>query len=265
MANTATNVVVAVTGSANFAPVGTPLPATALDALNVGFAEAGYISEDGLVQSIGADTNEIKAWQNADIVRTVQTSHSLTYAFTMLESSPAVLEAYYGNYAANTVQIKGDQPTRKPWVFNVLDGTAKVRVVVPDAQITERGDVTYVNGDAVMYPVTINCYPDAAGVKAYLYTSGIGLAPAVPLLVSALPITSLAAGGELVIIRGSGFMSGSTPIVTGVTFGGTASPQFEVIDASTLAAVSPARPAGSQPIIVTNTTGASATRPFTYV
>jgi hypothetical protein len=26
-----------------------------------------------------------------------------------------------------------------------------------------------VNGDAIMYPVTITAYPDASGVKAYLY------------------------------------------------------------------------------------------------
>lgn len=265
MANTAANVVVAVTGSANYAPSGTALPTTALSALDAAFKEAGYISENGVTQSIGADSTEIKAWQNADIVRTVQTSHSLTYQFEMMESSAAVLEAYYGNYTAGAVQITGAQPGIRPWVFNVLDGSAKVRIVAPFAQITERGDVSYVNGDAVMYPVTLTCYPDAGGVKAYMYTDSIGGVLVAPVLGSALPITSAAAGGELVIIRGSGFMFNGNVVVTNVTFGGTASPQFEVIDNSTLAAVSPTRPAGSQPIIVTNSAGASIARPFTYV
>jgi hypothetical protein len=54
-------------------------------------------------------------------------------------------------------------------VFEILDGLRTGRVVLPDAQVTARGDVSYVDTDAVSYPVTLTAYPDANGVKAYIY------------------------------------------------------------------------------------------------
>lgn len=267
MANDADNVVVAVTGGVSYAPIGTALPTNATAPLNGAFGEVGYVSEDGITQSIGTDTSDIRAWQNGDIVRRVQTSHEVTYALTMIESSPLVLEAYYGNYAAGTVEIRGDQPGHKEWVINVLDGGAKIRIVIPDGQVTERGDVQYVNSDAVSYPVTITAYPDANGVKAYLYFDGVGELEN-PVLASAAPATSAAAGGELVLIRGTGFMDNGVAAVTGpagVTFGGDNAPQYEVISDTLIAAVAPANPVGAAPIVITNTAGPSAPLAFTMV
>jgi hypothetical protein len=169
MTLTADNVRVGVTGGAYTAPDGTTLPEDATEALEAAFADVGYISEDGVVQSIGADITDIKAWQNGDVVRKIQTSHDLTYAFTMIETSDVTLEAYYGNYAAGEVQITGDQLPHGPWVLSVIDGDAEIRIVIPDGQVTERGDISYVNGDAVGYPITISCFPDDDGVKAYMY------------------------------------------------------------------------------------------------
>lgn len=169
MANTAANVIVGVTGSFYGAPDGTALPTTTVAALDEAFVDLGYISESGLVQSENTATTDIVAFQNAAIVRKIQTSHDLTYALEFMESSPAVLEAIYGNEDAGTVEIKGEQGTRQSWVFDVLDGTKKVRLVIPDGQITEKGDVSFVNGNAVIYPVTITCYPDTSDVKAYRY------------------------------------------------------------------------------------------------
>ncbi len=174
MATTADNVLVGVTGGAYVAPEGTTLPTTPSASLNAAFEEVGYISEDGVTQSIGADITDIKAWQNGDVVRKIQTSHDLTYQFTMIETSDVTLEAYYGNYAAGVVEIDGSQLPHKSWVLSVLDGTDVVRIVVPDGQITERGDIVYQNADAVGYPITISCFPDGSGNKAYMYVSGTG-------------------------------------------------------------------------------------------
>ena len=170
MATTAGNVRVGVTGGVYGAPAGTTLPTTVDGALDGGFVELGYISEDGITQAIASDITDIQAWQNGDVVRKVQTSHDLTYAMAFLETSEAVLEAYYGNFAAGEVEIKGEQGVRQCWVLQVIDGNTAIRIVIPDGQVTERGDIAYVNGEAVQYPVTITCYPDSLGVKAYMYT-----------------------------------------------------------------------------------------------
>jgi hypothetical protein len=171
---TASNVMVGVTGGAYVAPEGTTLPTNTTASLNAAFEEVGYISEDGLTQSISEDITDLKAWQNGDVVRKIQTSHDLTYAFTMIETSEVTLETYYGNYAAGAVEITGEQLPHKSWVIEVADGDDDLRIVIPDGQITERGDLVFQNGDAVGYQVTITCFPDDDGVKAYQYVSGTG-------------------------------------------------------------------------------------------
>jgi hypothetical protein len=171
---TASNVLVGVTGDVSVAPEGTALPTNTSTALNAAFEAVGYISEDGVSQSISEDITDLKAWQNGDVVRKIQTSHDLTYAFTMIETSDVTLETFYGNYAAGVVQIDGEQLDHKSWVLDVEDGDDDLRIVIPDGQITERGDIVYQNGDAVGYPVTITCFPDGSGNKAYIYVSGTG-------------------------------------------------------------------------------------------
>ena len=169
MALTADNVRVAVTGGIFVAPTGTALPTSPLDALNGSFADLGYIGEDGITESQNADSADIKAMQNGDTVRKVQTSHDLTYQFTMIETTDAVLAQYYGPLSAGVVHVTGDQLPRQSWVLEIEDGDVLIRAVVPDGQITERGDITYANGEAIGYQVTLTAYPDESGVKAYIY------------------------------------------------------------------------------------------------
>lgn len=165
----ASNVRVAVSGWVATADPGTAIPTSADDGIPAGFEDLGYVSEDGVVQSINSSTSDIKAWQDGAVVRKVQTSHDLTYSFTLIETKPAVLENYYGNYLSGTVKVTADQLPRKPWVIDVLDGDTVITIAIPDGQVTERGDITYATGDAIGYEVTVTCYPDSTGTKAYLY------------------------------------------------------------------------------------------------
>lgn len=175
MSLTAANVRVAVTGAIYNAPVATPLPTVATSALNAAFLarELGYLTEDGITQSIANDKTSIKAWQNAAEVRVIQTSSSVTFAMSLQETSPLTLETYYGNYTTladgGSTQISGDALPHYAWVFHVIDGAVKIRIVVPDGQITERGDTQYVNADVLAYPIVITAYPDSSGVNAYKY------------------------------------------------------------------------------------------------
>lgn len=175
MALTAEAVRVGVTGAVYVAASGATLPTDAITAVDAAFSDVGYVSEEGVTTSTGTESTDIKAWQNGDIVRKVQTSHDFTVAFTMLETNGKSLELYYGNYtagpggASGVVEVKGEQGYRGSFVINVLDVDDDIRIVIPDGQVTERGDVVYVNGDAITYPVTITCYPDANGDKARIY------------------------------------------------------------------------------------------------
>jgi hypothetical protein len=177
---TAENVRVAVTGTINYGPAGTALPEDAVTALDAAFDEVGYAGEDGIVQTINEDRTDIKAWQNGDVVRKVRTSHDVTYSFTMLETNLTSLEIYYGDgsvsgtLADGVVEVRGDAGTRGEWVLHVIDGDNLIRIVLPDGEVTERGDVNFVNAEAIAYPVTVTAYPDVDGVKAYLYLAADG-------------------------------------------------------------------------------------------
>lgn len=181
MATTAANVRVAVTGGVYYAPDGTTLPTDATTALHATFlaGELGYVTEDGITQTIDSDTEQIRAWQNADLVREVQTSHDLKFALSLLETSNNTLEAYYGNFdpgtGTGTVEVKAEAGIRGSWVIHVVDGDAKIRIVIPDGQVVERGDVEYVNGAAVVYPITVTAYPDDNDVKAFIYVVADGV------------------------------------------------------------------------------------------
>jgi hypothetical protein len=184
MANTAANVLSGkplATGGILRAPLGSTLPNDAKAAPDAAFKGLGYVSEDGVTETQDRSTDKIKAW-GGDTVKVVQTEHSLSYKFTLIETLNAdVLKAVHGdaNVATTaatsttgtlqTVQVTGDELGHAAYVIEVKDGNARVRIVISDGQITEVGDVTYSDGDVIGYEVTVECFPDANGVKAKKY------------------------------------------------------------------------------------------------
>jgi hypothetical protein len=160
------------TGGVYSGIIGTVLPTTATASLAGGFIQLGYISEEGVTQHVGQDTQTIVAWQGAAVVRKIQTSHELTYQFVMIETNDATLEEYYGNHAAGTSEITGDVLAHKSYVIEMADGTDLLRVVIPDGQPIDLADVVYRNNEVIGYGVTVSAYPDTNGVKAYVYQSG---------------------------------------------------------------------------------------------
>lgn len=172
MTQSAGNVMVAGSGAIFHAPTGTTLPTSATTALNAALKEVGYVGDEGVIEAQGTETAKIKAWQNGDTVRTKQTGHDLTYKFTMIETNDETVGLFYGNGTRVSHAVKGTELPHEAYVVDVLDGDDTVRIVIPDGQVTERGEVVYKSDSAIAYPVTITCYPDATGVKAYKYVDG---------------------------------------------------------------------------------------------
>ncbi len=170
------DVIVGTTGSLSVAPFGTALPTTHTSALNAAFSDLGYISDAGVSEDQGTSSNKIKAWQNGDVVRTIQSEHDLTFKFVAIESNSTVLAAFYGNYVSGDVEINGLQPAQQSWVLDVIDGLTVVRTVIPYGQVSERGSLTYSSSDTTGYDMTITAYTDpnyagslGAAAKAYKY------------------------------------------------------------------------------------------------
>jgi hypothetical protein len=169
MAQDASKVRVGVTGAVYVAPSGTTLPTDASVDRNAAFVDVGFIAEDGVTETQNTSVENIKAWQRGAVVRKAQTEHDLEYSFGMLETNDTVLQVYYGNALTGTVEITGEELPRQAWVLEVEDGDELLRIVLPDAQVTEHEDITYANSEAVARGVTLTAYPDTDGVKAYLY------------------------------------------------------------------------------------------------
>lgn len=265
MANVAANVLVgkpAVTGGVLTADTGTTLPTDATSTLNVNFLPVGYVGEDGVVQAIGADTTQIKAW-GGDVVRTVQNSHSVTFKYTMIETNDVSQSEYYGddNVTTGTIEVVAGDLPRKSRVLELADGNATVRIVLPDSQITERGDITYKDDTTIGYDVTVEAYPDANGVKAYIYQDGVPLsADDAPTVTALSAATTPAAGGALITITGSQFTT-----ATNVKFGATSATAFNIVTDHKIVAEAPAHAAGAANVTVINPTGTSNAFTFTYV
>ena len=176
MTTTAGNVRVAVTGAVYKGATSTAAPTTATSTLASGFTtsgDQGYISEDGITQSIASETTDIKMFQNGDVVRTVQTSSKVTYQMAFGETSATTLASFFGNYTATdstsgVSEISGSALSHYSWVINILDADARLRLYIPDGQITERGDTSFVNGAPVLWPFTITAYP-VNGINSYLF------------------------------------------------------------------------------------------------
>lgn len=158
------------TGAVFVAPYGTTLPTDATTALNAAFKGLGYVSEDGLVNSVETDTSNVNAW-GGDLVLVGQNSFAETFTVNLIETNADALKVYYGE---DNVSVVGDAITitqnssmlpNVSVVFElVLTGGRVKRIVVPNAQIADRsGEITYVDGEAIAYPAVFTAYPDSSG------------------------------------------------------------------------------------------------------
>lgn len=175
MALDSANVRVAVTGEISVGATSAAAP-TAVSSALTGFTGLGYVSEDGVTESRDRSTNDIKAWQNADTVRTVVTEANLSYTFRLIETNAATLELFYGSAAAggDLTVIPSTTGGRKSFVIDVVDGAELLRIYIPQGEVSEVGDVVYASGEAIGYEVTIRAYPDSTlGGSARIFSSAL--------------------------------------------------------------------------------------------
>jgi Ethanolamine utilization protein EutJ (predicted chaperonin) len=171
MANNAGNVVVGVTGSVYVGPTTATAP-TSSTATLTGFTDLGYVSSDGVTFTTDKSTTQIRAWQNADLVRESITEGTVTYAFTLLETTENAIEAYFGGtltdgkIEVNPVNTGG----RKSFVIDVIDGAKAIRHYIPTGEILSVEAQQIQNGEAVGYGLTVTAYASAGRVADVFYS-----------------------------------------------------------------------------------------------
>ena len=164
----ATNVRIARTGAVYVAPLGTTLPTTTAGSLDSAFVDCGYVSTDGVTFTPSETVNGVFAWQNSARVATTREELTYTFQFVLIEDKGAVAKLWYRSSSVDVVQasewsLTPDTQTegRRAFVVDVVDGSKLKRFLVPQGEITERGDQVFVGSEPIGYDATVTCYYDS--------------------------------------------------------------------------------------------------------
>jgi len=174
MALSAENVNVGTTGAIYVGATSATAPTSAVATLT-GFTDLGYVSADGVSETRDRSTNQIRAWQNSDLVREVVTEATATFSATLLETSAATLAAYYGaTVTGGAIEIDpAATGGRKSFVIDLVDGADAIRTYIPAGEILSVGEQVYQNGEPVGYEITITAYASAAGYSFKKFYSAL--------------------------------------------------------------------------------------------
>lgn len=161
------------------APIGTIVPTAADAQLDAVYKNLGYISEDGVTNSISKTSQQIKEW-GGDVVKNVNTGQTDIFKLKFIESlNPEVLKTIYGNSNVTVaddgkiaVAVNAKDTGEAIYVIDMIQsGGALKRIVIPRGTITALGDIVYKGDTAVAYDVTISTGLDSGKNTHYEYIS----------------------------------------------------------------------------------------------
>ncbi|OZC80189.1 hypothetical protein CH274_13205 [Rhodococcus sp. 06-418-5] len=162
---------IGVTGALRFGAKGAVFP-TLMSAWTSTFADAGWISDEGITENRDADTTPFVPWQSNSPIRVATTSETISWETVIWTTSFDTISLFYKVKAEDMVETDGvvsfvdgdikDQDLRA-FGIDIIDGVYARRFLVPLGEVTERGSQTYTKGELIGYPVTITAYPGAEG------------------------------------------------------------------------------------------------------
>lgn len=255
------------TGGVTIFARGATLPTDVTPTLPANGTRLGLVGDDGLRPSGERTSSPIYDW-GGDLIASPQENHSTAFQLKLYAAhDPDTLKEVFG--AENVITIDdltiveetGSPLGIHPWMFDMRDGDKRVRIVAPEAQVTSITEGPFVRNALQSFDITLSCYKDAAGKKAYRYynrnaAAGAGL----PVVTASAPTDDLAtAGGQLLTLSGSNFTG-----VTAVTIDGDAVLDFQLVDNRTLSIITPPQSAGEYNLVVTTAAGASPAHSVTY-
>lgn len=156
-------------------PVGTTLPTDIKTALDPKLKVLGFISEDGFVETIEEDTNDLVD-MNGDVMDSTNSNRVESATLTLAEIKADTLRAQYGEENVTdengiiTVKHNSNSHSTFAYVLElVLKNGRRWRKVIPQAKTTELGDMTVSSSELCQREMTIKYVTDENGNTAYDY------------------------------------------------------------------------------------------------
>ncbi len=181
----AANARVGIAGAVRVAPFGTAtLPTDAVGTLDAAFDDLGFISDDGVTVGFEDSVQNVFAWQNAQLIRSITSESVTSLQFMMLETKAGTLEFFFrgstvtevaaDNFRLDILPIQADP---KVIVLDVVDGSRSIRFLFQNAEVVQRGEVNFFNQDLSMWPITMNFYPDTNGNLGQAFSNDVAWQP----------------------------------------------------------------------------------------
>lgn len=177
-ANTTANVSAAkgVKGGYIFsAPVGTELPTDIETNRNEAFKVLGFISEDGYVESVEEDSNDLVD-MNGDLMDSSNSGRVESAEVTLAEIKAETLKRQYGaenvTDADGVITVKHNSNSHGSFSYVLellLKDGRRWRKVVPVGQSSELGELTIASTELCQRPLTIKYLTDEQGNTCYDY------------------------------------------------------------------------------------------------
>lgn len=158
------------------APYGTTIPTDYSTALNQAFKDVGYCDDTGFTESTGITITTKNAW-GGDTVDAQAKKSEKTFKFVLLESKNAeALKTIYGDdnvtEDSNGIHIAEDAKALGfySWVVEMITKSDKKRRhIIPNATVSNIGDIKYVDNDTISYEVTLTALVDKSGKYQHQY------------------------------------------------------------------------------------------------
>lgn len=157
------------------APVGTELPTDIKSKLNTAFTVLGFISEDGYVESVESDSEDIND-MNGDLMDSEKTSRVESASLTLAEIKAKTLKVMYGDAnvtdAGGLITVKHNGDCDDEWsvvLELVLKNGRRWRKVVPIAKSDELGDMTFAVSELAARELKWKYLTDGDGNTCYDY------------------------------------------------------------------------------------------------
>lgn len=170
-----------VTGGILNAPLGTPLPTTALGAPDAAFNTLGRVSVDGVDRTEDRSNTDINDW-GGNLIAVLQDKFGITLKFKLLQVMNAdVQKAAHGTDNVTVTPATTSSGTEIKAKINaalldsgswIIDGfymKMSMRLVVPYGRVTMVGPMKWVHRELVMYDLTLKPFPDDTNNHAYQY------------------------------------------------------------------------------------------------